>query len=209
LRLALVQTIGDGVVPVPAPPTRLRLLPARRLTLRLPAGTLTVSDSRVRPEPPAADRARSLPGRGHGSFIISMATTSGSNHATWVSFGKQSRVNSRERRSSYVTENKTLPNFPSWTSPWGRKKCRLTGVSHQTLEGTAICSACKIHFSVPDCAPEIVLRSCIRPLKRSVLVLLRRSGGCTLHLRQRPGTSLLDPENLPAREASNIGLKEP
>jgi hypothetical protein len=59
---------------------------------------------------------------------------------------------------------------------WRRKKRRLTGGQPPNTRGyspfarpasTPICA---------DCAPEIVLRSCIRLLKRSVLVLLRRSG---------------------------------
>jgi hypothetical protein len=43
-------------------PTGLGLLPAPDLAFRLPAGMLAISHMRVRPEPPAADRARSLPG---------------------------------------------------------------------------------------------------------------------------------------------------
>src|ERR1035441_158981 len=65
LRRALVDPPGDGVAWVPAAPTGLRLLPARGLAFRLPAGMLAAS-SRVRPEPPAANRTRSLPGLRHG-----------------------------------------------------------------------------------------------------------------------------------------------
>ena len=74
MRLALVKTVSDGVAPVLAPPSGLRLAATPRLAFELPAGMLAVSCSWVRPEPPAADRARSLPGRGHGSSIFSMAT---------------------------------------------------------------------------------------------------------------------------------------
>ena len=66
LRRALVDPPGDGVARVPAAPTALGLLPPRRLTCRLPAGMLAVPYSRIRPEPPAADRTRSLPGLWHG-----------------------------------------------------------------------------------------------------------------------------------------------
>ena len=52
---ALVESPGDGVVRIPLAPVRLRLLPPGGLTLRLAAGPLPVSYSRVRPEPPAAD----------------------------------------------------------------------------------------------------------------------------------------------------------
>src|SRR5664279_517034 len=50
---------------VPASPTRLRLLPADGLTLRRVAGPLSDSYSRIRPEPPAADSAWSLPSLWH------------------------------------------------------------------------------------------------------------------------------------------------
>ena len=53
----LIDPPGDGVARVPAPPTGLGLLPARRLALRLAAGTLAVSYSRIGTEPPAADRS--------------------------------------------------------------------------------------------------------------------------------------------------------
>src|ERR1017187_904000 len=62
----LVDPPGDGVAWVPAAPTGLRLLPARGLAFRLPAGMLAAFYSRVRPEPPAANRTRSLPGLWHG-----------------------------------------------------------------------------------------------------------------------------------------------
>jgi hypothetical protein len=99
LDLALVETVSDGVVCIPAPPSGLGLLPSRGLAFPLPAGMLAVSYSGVRPEPPTADRARFLPERGHGSFIFSMATPPCSVHSAWVSSGKQGWVNSRERRS--------------------------------------------------------------------------------------------------------------
>jgi hypothetical protein len=44
LRRPLIQPIGDGVTWVPLPPTGLCSLPARRLTIRLPAGMLPLSD---------------------------------------------------------------------------------------------------------------------------------------------------------------------
>ena len=66
LRRALVNPPGDGVPRVPAAPTGLRLLPPRGLAFRFATGTLAVSCSRVRPEPTAADRTRSLPGLWHG-----------------------------------------------------------------------------------------------------------------------------------------------
>ncbi len=66
LRRALVNPPGDGVARVPVAPTGLGLLSPRGLAFRFPAGLLAVSYSRVRPEPPAAHRTRSLPGLWHG-----------------------------------------------------------------------------------------------------------------------------------------------
>jgi hypothetical protein len=54
-----VNPPGDGVAWVPTAPVCLRLLSAGSLTLRLAASPLTVSYSRIRPEPPATDRASS------------------------------------------------------------------------------------------------------------------------------------------------------
>ena len=66
LRRPLVNPPRDGVARVPAVPTGLRLLTSRRLAVGLPAGVLAVSYARVRPEPPTANRTRSLPGLWHG-----------------------------------------------------------------------------------------------------------------------------------------------
>lgn len=66
LRRALLDPVGGGVVRVPVAPTRLGLPPARGLAFQLAAGMLPVSHSFIRPEPPAADRAGSLPGLWHG-----------------------------------------------------------------------------------------------------------------------------------------------
>ncbi len=65
LRRALVNPPRYEIAGIPIAPVRLGLLPARRLTFRFPARPLTGSHSGVRPEPPATDRARSLPGLGH------------------------------------------------------------------------------------------------------------------------------------------------
>ena len=61
----LLDPIGGGVIGIGGAPLGLRLLPPRRLTLRLAAGVLTISYTSIGPEPPATDRARSLPGLGH------------------------------------------------------------------------------------------------------------------------------------------------
>jgi len=65
-RAALLDPVADGVVRVPGTPAGLGLLPPRRLALRLAARVLTASDTGIGPEPPAADRAGSLPGLRHG-----------------------------------------------------------------------------------------------------------------------------------------------
>ena len=64
-RGTLIDSPCDGIAGVPITPVCLGLLAARRLAFRVPAGTLPASHSRVRPEPPATDGARSLPGLGH------------------------------------------------------------------------------------------------------------------------------------------------
>jgi hypothetical protein len=56
-RCTPVNPPGDGIARVPAAPVCLRLLSAGSLTLRLAASPLTVSYSRIRPEPLATDRA--------------------------------------------------------------------------------------------------------------------------------------------------------
>ena len=65
-RRPLLDPVAPGVVRVPRPPARLRLSPPRRLARRLAARVLPVSNTRVGPEPPAADRAGSLPSVSHG-----------------------------------------------------------------------------------------------------------------------------------------------
>ena len=65
LRRALVNTPRDGITGVAIAPVCLGLLPSRRLTVGISTGPLPGSHARVRPEPPATDRARSLPGLGH------------------------------------------------------------------------------------------------------------------------------------------------
>jgi hypothetical protein len=65
LRAALLDAVARGILRVLRAPVRLRLLPSCRLALRLAAGMLARSDSRVRTEPSAAKGARSFPGRGH------------------------------------------------------------------------------------------------------------------------------------------------
>ena len=94
----LLDTVGGCVVRVPHAPARLRLATPPRLALRCGAGALPRADSRVRPKPPPADGARSLPGLGHGSS--SPCSAPPSDQIQWVTIGKQRRVNSRERRSA-------------------------------------------------------------------------------------------------------------
>ncbi len=67
-RRPLLDSVAPGVVRVPRPPARLRLPPPRRLARRLAAGVLPVSDTWIGPEPPAADRAGSLPSVSHGDL---------------------------------------------------------------------------------------------------------------------------------------------
>ena len=66
LRRTLLDPVAGCVIRAPAAPTRLGLLPTRPLAFRLAAGMLPLAYPRVRPEPPAADPARSLPGLWHG-----------------------------------------------------------------------------------------------------------------------------------------------
>lgn len=64
-RPALQQTVAGGVIGIAGAPARLGLLPPSRLALRPAAGVLAIPNTRIRPEPPAADGAGSLPGLGH------------------------------------------------------------------------------------------------------------------------------------------------
>jgi Protein of unknown function DUF86 len=102
LRRAPVNSPGDGIAWVPVAPLRLRLLPASGLTFRRVAGPLPVSCSLTRPEPPAADRAWSLPGLWHRDdlSLSSRAGAAGSGQNAWVTFGEHKWVNFPERRSS-------------------------------------------------------------------------------------------------------------
>ena len=65
LHLTLLNAVPCRVIRVRGAPPRLSLLPPCCLALRLLAGVLTVADTRIRPEPPPADRARPLPGLRH------------------------------------------------------------------------------------------------------------------------------------------------
>lgn len=105
LRRALLEPVGRGVIRVRGAPPGLGPPPPRGLALRLAAGVLTVSHSWIRPEPPAADRARSLPGLGHRDpSSPCLARRRASVQAPWVTSGKQGWVNSRERRSAKPPE---------------------------------------------------------------------------------------------------------
>ena len=65
LRRTLIEAVGDGIVWVAAVPTGLGFLSADGLALWVAAGMLAISYPRVRPEPPAADEAWSLPSLWH------------------------------------------------------------------------------------------------------------------------------------------------
>jgi hypothetical protein len=71
LRRALVNPPCDAIAGVATAPGLLCLLTACALAFRFPAGSLSASHSRVRPEPPATNRARSLPGLGHRDDLSS------------------------------------------------------------------------------------------------------------------------------------------
>lgn len=60
-RTASLHPPPQKVIRIPCTPRGLGLFAARCLTLRLATDALPYSDARVRPEPPATDRARSLP----------------------------------------------------------------------------------------------------------------------------------------------------
>jgi hypothetical protein len=103
LRRALVNPPRNAIAGIPIAPVRLGPLTARRLTFRIPAGSLTGAHSRVRPEPPATDCARSLPGLGHRDDSSSSSrpqqpANGRSDQDAWVISGEQRWVTSRERR---------------------------------------------------------------------------------------------------------------
>lgn len=122
LRRALVNPPGDGIARVPAPPTGLRLLPACGLAFRHPAGMLAVPYSRVRPEPTAADRARSLPGLWHGD--ASWSPCGGTNcprlrsgclgHFWKAGVGKFSRAPKGQKDRYVMLSPKLLEILRSW-----------------------------------------------------------------------------------------------
>ena len=128
VRRALIDPPGEGVTSVPATPTGLRLLPAPGLAFRLPAGMLADSYTRIRPEPLAADRTRSLPGLSHGDATI-VTTARPDRRASvqnaWVNFGEHRWVNSRERRRI---------GFPV------RPRMRLASRAVQPFSGFRVCS---------------------------------------------------------------------
>ena len=70
-RRAPVDAPCDGIAGVLMTPVCLGLLTARRLAVGIAAGSLPTSHSRIRPEPPATDGARSLPGLGHRDDLSS------------------------------------------------------------------------------------------------------------------------------------------
>ena len=105
---ALLDPVSGRVLPVPHPPARLRLTAPRGLALGLAAGPLPRSDSRVRPKPPPANRARSLPGLWHGDPSWSPCRRQclwGSDHNWWVTFGEQTWLTLRKRRSDAYRVN--------------------------------------------------------------------------------------------------------
>jgi len=101
LRRTLVYPPSDGIARITGAPTRLRLLSAGALTLRVAARALTATYSRIRLEPPAADPAWFLPGLWHRddpSWSSREARRSGQN--AWVIFGEYGWVSFGECRSS-------------------------------------------------------------------------------------------------------------
>jgi hypothetical protein len=90
-RRALLDPVGGCVLRVPSTPTRLGSLPAGALTFRLAASLLPGAYSRVRKEPPAANRAWSLPSLWHGVPLWSPRRVSKgrcSDQNAWVTFGE-------------------------------------------------------------------------------------------------------------------------
>jgi len=71
LRRALVDPPCDGIAGVAITPVRLGFLTSRRLAVGIAAGALSTPYSRVGPEPPATDSARSFPGLGHRDDLSS------------------------------------------------------------------------------------------------------------------------------------------
>ena len=103
----MIDAVGDGVAWVAPTPTGLGLPPSRGLAFRLPAGVLAITYSRVWPEPPPADRTRSLPGLWHGdassSSPIGAKFRSGCLGQFWrAAVGKFSRAPKRAYEGLYV-----------------------------------------------------------------------------------------------------------
>ena len=110
LRRAPVKPPVDGITQVPVAPTRQRLPPPRELTFRPGAGALTESYSCIRSEPPAADRAWSLPGLWHRDDPSSSSRAGDrSVQNAWVTFGEYGQVSFAERRR--LSANTVLPDL--------------------------------------------------------------------------------------------------
>jgi hypothetical protein len=71
LQRALLDPVRSRVFPVPLPPTGLGFVSPLLLAVRLATGVLSISDPRIRPEPPPADPARPLPRVWHADVASS------------------------------------------------------------------------------------------------------------------------------------------
>ena len=110
-RRALVQPPGNAIARVTVAPTRLRLLPAGGLTVRLAARALPASHSRIRLEPPAEDSAWFHPGLWHRDdpswSSRPRIRAGGSGQNAWVTFGEYGWISLGERRSPIGKERST------------------------------------------------------------------------------------------------------
>ncbi len=103
-RRAPVDAPCDRITGVLITPVCLGLLTPRRLAVGIAAGSLPTSHSRIWPEPPATDGARSLPGLGHRDDLSSSSrlqpprSRPQSVQNAWVISGEQRWVTSGKRR---------------------------------------------------------------------------------------------------------------
>lgn len=112
LRLTLLDAVRRRVIRVGGAPPRLSLLPPCCLALRLVAGVLPIAHTRIRPEPPPADRARPLPGLRHrDSSSPRPPARRALVQRWWVSSGEQGWVNSAKRLSFASVVWRLSPDF--------------------------------------------------------------------------------------------------
>jgi hypothetical protein len=169
LRRTLVQSPGDRIVRVPLSPAGLCLLPSGGLTLRFATGSLPVSHSRVRLEPPAAGSTWLLPDLRHrddSSWVITRRSRQARLPGSFLESAGGLVLKSAEVRSAL------------WRFTWARgggEKCRASRPVSR-LRGFSLVRSRAFH-SILEWGPERREEQSRRQQGRA------RQGGCLTDLR--------------------------